>query len=78
MRPSQGPEASWFWQVCQRSEEMPDLRDIHKVGWPLVPVLRLQASNKAKELEVQGKAQGKDEEARVQGCQAHYCACKII
>jgi hypothetical protein len=30
------------------------------MGRPVVPVLRLQAQDKAKELEVQGKAQGKN------------------
>jgi hypothetical protein len=38
---------------------MSNLRDIHQVGWPLVPVLRVQAPYKAKEPEVQGKAKGK-------------------
>jgi hypothetical protein len=47
------------------------------MGWPLVPVLRLQAADKAQELEVQGKAEGKDKEAGSQGCQANYCARKI-
>jgi hypothetical protein len=60
MHTSQGSKASWLRQVCQRTEEVSDLRDIHKVGWPLVPMLRLQAQNKATELEVQGKAQGQD------------------
>jgi hypothetical protein len=39
---------------------MPDLRDIHKMGWTLVPMLWLSSPNKAEELEVQGKAQGED------------------
>jgi hypothetical protein len=30
------------------------------MGWPMVPVLRLQAADKAQEPKVQGKAQGKD------------------
>jgi hypothetical protein len=40
------------------------MRDIHKVGWAVVPVLRIQTQDKAKESQVQGKAQGKDEKAR--------------
>ena len=63
MHPSQGSKASRLWPLCQRAEKMSDLRDIHKVGWALVPVLRLQASHKAEEPEVQGKAKGEDEEA---------------
>ncbi len=35
---------------------MPNLRDIHQVGWSLVSMLWLQASYKAKEFEIQGKA----------------------
>jgi hypothetical protein len=34
------------------------MRDIHQVGWIVVPVLRLSPQDKAKEPEVQGKAQG--------------------
>jgi hypothetical protein len=34
------------------------MRDIHKMGGALVPVLWLQAEDKTKEPEVQGKAQG--------------------
>jgi hypothetical protein len=33
------------------------------MGWTLVPVLRLQAADKAEEPEVQGEAQGKGENA---------------
>jgi hypothetical protein len=62
MHPSQGSKASRRWPVRQRTEEMPDLRDIHKVGWTMVPVLRLQAADKAKESEVQGEAQGKNQQ----------------
>jgi len=39
MPPSQSTKACWFRQVCQRTKKMPDMRDIHKVGWPLVPML---------------------------------------
>jgi hypothetical protein len=39
---------------------MPDMRDIHKVGRLMVPMLRLPPQNKAEELEVQGKAEGKN------------------
>ena len=63
MHTSQGSKASRLRQVRLRPEEMPDLRDIHKVGWPLVPVLRVQAADKAEEFEVQGKAARKDEKA---------------
>jgi hypothetical protein len=56
---------------------MPDMRDIHKVGRAVVSVLRLQAQDKAKEPQVQGKAQGKDEKARVQSGQAYYRPRKI-
>ena len=63
MHTSQGPKASRLRQVRLRPKEMPDLRDIHKVGWPLVPVLRVQAADKAEEPEVQGKAARKDEKA---------------
>ena len=56
MHTSQGSKASRLRQVRLRPKEMPDLRDIHKVGWPLVPVLRVQAADKAEEPEVQGKA----------------------
>ena len=56
MHPSQGSKASRLWPLRQRSEKMPDLRDIHQVGRALVPVLRLQAPDKAEEPEVQGKA----------------------
>jgi hypothetical protein len=55
MHPSQGSKASRLWPLRQRAEEVPDLRDIHQVGWALVPVLRLQAADKAKESEVQGE-----------------------
>ena len=58
MHPSQGSKASWFWQVRQWSETLPDMRDIHKMGRPLVPVLWLSSENKAKEPEVQGEAEG--------------------
>jgi hypothetical protein len=63
MHPSQGSKASWLRPVRQRTEEMPDLRDIHQVGWTLVPVLRLPLADKAEEPEVQGEAQGKDNNA---------------
>jgi len=63
MHPSQGSKASRLWPLRQWAEKMPDLRDIHNVGWALVSVLRLQASDKAEEPEVQGKAQGKNKEA---------------
>ena len=42
-----------------------------------MPVLRLQASNKAQEPKVQGKAEGKDKEAGNKSSQANYCARKI-
>ncbi len=58
MHPSQGSEAGWLRQVRQRTEEVSDLRDIHQVGWSLVPVLWLQAEDKAPEPEIQGKAEG--------------------
>jgi hypothetical protein len=64
MHPSQGSKASRLRPVRQRTEEMPDLRDIHQMGWTLVPVLRLQAQDKAEEPEVQGEAQGEDQKAR--------------
>jgi hypothetical protein len=64
MHPSQGSKASRLWPLRQRAEEVPDMRDIHQVGWALVPVLRLQAADKAKESEVQGEAKGKNKEAR--------------
>jgi len=41
---------------------MSDLRDFHKVGWTLVPMLRIPSPDKAEELEVQGEAQGEDQE----------------
>jgi hypothetical protein len=53
------------------------MRDIHKVGRAVVPVLRIQTQDKAKESPVQGKAQGKDEKARVQSGQANYRPRKI-
>jgi len=56
MHPSQGSKAGRLGQVRQRAKEVPDLRDIHQVGWPLVPVLRVQAPYKAEEPKVQGKA----------------------
>jgi len=37
------------------------------MGRPLVPVLWLSSEDKAKEPEVQGEAESKDEEARAQG-----------
>jgi hypothetical protein len=77
MRSSQGSKASWLWKVRQRPKEVPDMRDIHKVGWAVVPVLRLQTQDKAKESQVQGEAQGKDEKARIQSGQAHYRSRKI-
>jgi hypothetical protein len=58
MHPSQGSKASRLRPVRKRTEEMPDMRDIHKVGWTLVPMLRLQASDKAEEPEVQSEAEG--------------------
>ena len=42
------------------------MRDIHKVGWVMVSVLRLQTQDKAKESQVQGKAQGQNQR-RVRG-----------
>jgi hypothetical protein len=77
MRSSQGSKASWLWQVRQRPKAVPDMRDIHKVGRAVVPVLRIQTQDKAKESQVQGKAQGKDEKARVQSGQANYRPRKI-
>ena len=50
---------------------MPDLRDIHQVGWPLVPVLRLQAADKTEEPEVQGKAARQDKEAERRQADSH-------
>jgi len=41
MYPSQGSKARRLWQVRQWTEEMSDMRDIHKVGWTLVSMLRL-------------------------------------
>jgi hypothetical protein len=35
------------------------MRDIHKVGWIVVSMLRIQAEDKAKESKVQGKIAGK-------------------
>jgi hypothetical protein len=61
MHTSQGSKASRLGQVRQRPKEVPDLRDIHQVGWTLVSVLWVQAEDKAKELEVQGKAAGQSE-----------------
>jgi hypothetical protein len=62
MHPSQGSKASRLRPLRQWTEEMPDLRDIHLVGWTLVPVLRLSSADKAEEPEVQGEAQGSDKE----------------
>jgi hypothetical protein len=70
MHPSQGSKASWLWKVRFRAKTLSNLRDIHKVGRPLVPMLWLPIEDKAKELKVQGKAQGKDKETRSQGCQS--------
>jgi hypothetical protein len=67
MHPSQGSKASRLRPVRKRTEEMPDMRDIHQMGWTLVPVLRLSPQDKAEEPEVQGEAQGKDKEARTKG-----------
>ena len=53
------------------------MRDIHKVGWTLVPLLRLSFEDKAAQLEVQGEAESTDKEARAQGSQAHNCSRKI-
>jgi len=47
----------------QWTEEMPDMRNIHQMGWTLVSMLRLQTANKAEESEVQGEASGKNKEA---------------
>jgi len=58
MHPSQGSKASRLWPLRQRAEKMPGLRDIHKVGRALVPVLRISPADKAEEPEIQGKAQG--------------------
>jgi hypothetical protein len=58
MHPSQGSKASRLWPLREWAEEMPDMRDIHQVGWSLVPMLWLSAKDKAKEPEVQGKAEG--------------------
>ena len=77
MHPSQGAKASWFRQVRIGPEAMPDMRNIHQVGWPLVPVLWLQAKDKAQKPEVQGKAQSQNKEAGNQSGQANYCARKI-
>jgi hypothetical protein len=78
MHPSQGSKASRLWSIRQRTEEMPDLRDIHQVGWTLVPVLWISPQNKAEEPEVQGEAQGEDQKAGAQGrCEAHHCPRKI-
>jgi hypothetical protein len=65
MHTSQGSKASRLWTLRQRTEEMPDLRDIHQVGRALVPVLRVQAADKAEEPEVQGEAQGKDQHYQI-------------
>jgi hypothetical protein len=56
---------------------MPDLRDIHKVGWTLVPMLWLSSADKAEEPEVQGKAKGEDKEAGTQSSKAYNCSRKI-
>jgi hypothetical protein len=56
MHPPQGPKAGWLWKVRQWTEKVPDMRDIHKVGWALVPLLWLQTQDKAEESKVQGKA----------------------
>ena len=56
MHTSQGSKASRLRSLRQWAEEVPDLRDIHQVGWFMVSMLRLQTQDKAKEPEVQGKA----------------------
>jgi len=56
MHPSQGSKASRLRQVRQWTEEMPDMGNIHQVGWTLVSMLRLQTANKAEESEVQAEA----------------------
>jgi hypothetical protein len=38
------------------------MRDIHKVGWTLVPLLRLSFEDKAAQLEVQGEAESTDQQ----------------
>jgi len=65
MHPSQGSKTSRHWPLRKWPEEMPDLWDIHKVGRALVSVLRLQATDKAEEPEVQGKAQGEGRDGQV-------------
>jgi hypothetical protein len=53
---SQGSKAGQRWKVRQRTEEVPDLRDIHKLAGIVVYVLRLSPQNKAEEPKVQGEA----------------------
>lgn len=58
MHQVQGAKAGRNGQVCLWAEALPDMRDIHKVGGPLVPVLRVPPAHKASQPKVQGKAQG--------------------
>lgn len=58
MHQVQGAKAGRNGKVCLWAEAVPDMRDIHKVGGPLVPVLRVPPAHKASQPKVQGKAQG--------------------
>ena len=47
--PSGISTSKWSGQVCFGTKEMSGMRDIYQVGGLVLPVLRLQAEDKAKE-----------------------------
>ena len=53
----QGKKGAGKHQVRKRAEKMPDMRDIHRMGWVVVPVLWLQAQNHAQKQGIQGEVQ---------------------
>jgi len=42
----QSTKANRIWPLCQRTEALSDMRNIHKVGWTLVSLLWIQAEDK--------------------------------
>jgi hypothetical protein len=40
-------------QVCKWPEEMPDMPDIHRVGWTVVPMLWIHAANRTQKQDIQ-------------------------
>ena len=62
----QGKKGAGKHQVRKRAEKMPDMRDIHRIGGVVVPLLRLQAQNHAQKQGIQGKVQkGKSREKTI-------------